>query len=227
MAGTLRLLVMFAVLTWNGYFLSQHSSVPLSFDLIAITAIVGRLLWHKFGMPHFFAEHPPIVSYFPIAYGMMFTEQLYEALVKNIDEGYTTALYMVRVGQFWAYYAFAFSGVIIALFLLHHYRYMRRAELVVLATLYGIYAEHAYVYLYTKPILFLVFAPIALFIYYFIFEPPLSVLPDKPLRSIHPLVRYTMSVVLILVLSIPFMLIVDSLRTHYPVYFPPSSMIDR
>lgn len=225
MLSFMRIWLLLAVLTWNGYFLSEHKAIPLYVDLLAITAIIGRLLWHKFGMPHFFAKHPPVLSYFPLAYGMVLTEELYAALVNNIDEGYNTSLYLVRIGQFWTFNLLAFSGVIIALFLLHHFRLMRRAELTVLASLFGIYAEHAYQYLFTNPIVFVVYAPVTVFIYYLIFIPALSVLPLGGVRAIHPLLRYLISIVLIIALSIPFVLVIERLRTLHPSYFPPCAMI--
>jgi hypothetical protein len=112
------------------------------------------------------------------------------------------------------------------MFFLFRTRLMNKKELIVFSSLFGLYSEHLLPNIITSPVVFLVYAPIVLAVYYVIFKPGITFLPDDvELRTTNTFIRYILSCFVVYIFSIPFILVLSYLRLHYPDVFPPCNMI--
>ncbi len=212
-----------SLIIWNIYFFSIGNALPLYVDLLAISFYLGTYVWKKWDLGTLTAILPRTLFYFTVAYGMVLFEEVIAALINNLNEGFSISLFIIRIGQFWAFNVLAFSGIIIAMYICNKFRILGNRELLVLAALFGIFAEHVLVQ--GNFIVILVYAPITMFIYYMIYLPSISLLEHKEIRNTHWLFRYVVSIVLVFVLSTPFVAALSQLRKNSPEYFPPCSMI--
>jgi hypothetical protein len=211
------------LIIWHIFFFSQGNALPLYTDLLIVFTYFARKLWRTWDLSTTVKRYPTLLVYGTLAYGMVIIEETIAALINNINEGFNVGLFIIRTGQFNAFNLLGFSGIIIGLYLLNRLRILNKRESVVLIALFGIYAEHVYT---QSPIIFLVYAPIVMYIYYLIFMPAVSILKEESTRSIHKVVRYVLSGILVFVLSMPFVGIIMVLREHHPEYFPPCKMIN-
>jgi hypothetical protein len=112
------------------------------------------------------------------------------------------------------------------MFFLFRARLMNKKELIVFASLFGLYAEHIVPNIITSPVVFLAYAPIVLAVYYVIFKPGIMFLPDTiEVRNNNKLIRYILSCIVVYIFSLPFILTLSYLRLHYSDIFPPCEMI--
>jgi hypothetical protein len=202
----------------------QKNIIFLYTDLLFLTIFFINKKWKTRTLPSWFYTQK-YTSYFIVSYAMVLLEEFYAALVNNLFEGFSLSLFIVRIGQFWAFNLLAFSGLIIGVALTHKLLNIKKAELVCFASLFGIFAEHVYT---TNSIVFVVYAPIVIFVYYLIFSPGIFFLPEKEYKDTKKLVNvfhYLILLLLVAVVSTLFLLVLSEMRRSTPELFPPCSMI--
>lgn len=215
------------LILWNVYFISIGNPMPIYVDLLIVIVYLGKFLWKKYKLDTCTAKYPIALVYFVSAYFMVLFEETLAALTWSLKEGFSLGLFTVRIGQFWAFNVLAFSGVIIAMYVSNRLRIIERKELMVMIAFFGIYGESAYLLGGVSGfIIFMVYTPIVMLIYYLIFSPAIAVLPAKEIRIMHPVRRYVSVAILIFLFSVPFIMGLSELRKNNPDYFPPCSMID-
>lgn len=212
------------LILWNWYWFYIENPMPVYVDLLIVIVYLGKFLWEKYKLNTLTARYPIALVYFVSAYFMVLFEETLAALTWSLIEGFSLGLFIVRIGQFWAFNVIVFSGVIIGMYMCNRFRLLGKKELFVLIALFGTYAEH----LYTQgsPVVFFVYAPIVMLIYYLIFSPAITVLPLREIRTIHPFFRYMCSLIIVGIISLPFVIVLAELRKNNPHYFPPCAMIN-
>ncbi len=214
------------LILFHGYFLYIGSFIWLYSDSLFLIVYLLRYFWRKEKLPKFFYESLGWKRYLIAAYGMVLLEEMLAALVNNLDEGFSFTLYNLRVLQFWAFNLLAFSGLIFGVLFLFRKRLLSKKELIILTSLFGLWSEHQFALIFVNPIAVLVYAPIVVAIYYVIFTPAITLLGEQgSLNNLHKFARYSIGVIVIFICSVPFMIILAYLRTHFPDIFPPCSMI--
>ncbi len=212
---------------WNVYFFANGNALPLYADLLILIMYILNRAWKANKFPRWWYTHRGYLPYFLIALGMVLLEETLAGLINNINEGFAIPLFLTRVGQFWAFNLLAFAGLIFALAFIHKLRLLTKKESVLLVSLFGIYAEHVYMFIVSNFLIFLVYAPLVIFIYYLIFAPSLYFLSGEEIhtRSWPQIIRYVVAVVLVFCMSLPFIGALSKLRATHPDNFPPCSMI--
>lgn len=214
------------LILWNVYFLSQKNFLPLYVDMLLVTMFVLHKLYAAHKLPEFVYKITGYIPYLFVAYGMVLLEEVYAGIVNYMNEAVKQVDLGTRILQFWSFNLIVFSGLIICGVFLHKLRILTKKELTILASLFGIFAEHVWVFVYSNLIIFFVYAPVVILIYYLIFAPAIHFLPEiSELRPWGRFKRYTISILLVYLFSIPFVVILSGLRTSVPDAFPPCSMI--
>jgi hypothetical protein len=156
---------------------------------------------------------------------MVLAEEVVAAFVNNLSEGFTLRLFAVRILQFWSLNIFAFTGLILAWAWMSRWLMFSRAERFYLTGLFGLYAERTIFVVFSNPLAFLLFAPLEILTYGLILTPAqLSVPAHGSMKSLRVL-RYAASLLLPLLVSIPFVVVLMVLRAHFPWAFPPTKFI--
>jgi hypothetical protein len=160
-----------------------------------------------------------------LGYAMVLAEEVVAAFVNNLSEGFTLRLFAVRVLQFWALNIFAFTGLILAWAWMSRWLMFSRRERFYLSGLFGLYAERTIFVAFSNPLAFLFFAPLEILTYGLILTPAqLSVPAQGSMKSLRVL-RYAASLLLPLLVSVPFVVALTVLRAHFPWAFPPTKFV--
>lgn len=166
----------------------------------------------------------PFLKFILLGYGAVLLEEIFAAFANNVSEGFSFPLLIVRIGQFWAFNLLAFTGFIFAwYFLIKTFRYSRR-EIFYLAGIWGIYSEGIYRQAATNPIAVLFLIAPTILTYGIIITPAMRSF-ESGKRSISRPIKYLLTYFLIYILSLLPLLILLSLRNHYPYLFPPTKFI--
>lgn len=160
-----------------------------------------------------------------LGYGTVFLEEIFAALFNHLSEGFYFPLYLQRIGQFWALNAFAFTGFVVGWWLLTSKLKYSDSEVFYLAGIFGLYSERVYSHLASNVLAVLLFAPLVIFTYGLIIAPALLSVEHPGKRYIHPAIKYPLSLGVIYLLSIPPVLLLSLLRTHFPWAFPPPEFV--
>jgi hypothetical protein len=168
---------------------------------------------------------PALLKFVLLGYGAVLLEEILAAFTNNLTEGFSLPLYLVRVGQFWAFNVLAFTGFIWGWYwLATRIRYSRR-ELFYLAGIWGLYAEHIYAYLFTNPIGLAVLALPTILAYGVIITPAMLSVEKTGARTLNTPLKYIVTFLVIFVCSIIPTLVLLHLRASFPGAFPPTNFI--
>jgi hypothetical protein len=160
-----------------------------------------------------------------LGYAMVLAEEIVAAFVNNLSEGFTPQLFAIRVLQFWAFNLLAFTGWILTWMWMSRSLGFSMRERFYLSGLFGLYAEKTIYYLFSNPLAFFFTAPLELLTYGLILTPAqLSVTSYGGMKSLR-LVRYIVALALPILVSVPFVLVLTILRSHFPWAFPPLNFI--
>jgi hypothetical protein len=156
---------------------------------------------------------------------MVLLEEILAALFNHLTEGFSWGLYIERIGQFWALNVLAFTGFIIGWYLVQRWLSFTYAEVFCVAGVWGLYAEHTYVFVILSPIIFFVLAPLNILTYGLIISPATLSLSERGQRQLHPALRYLLTYGIIFACSLIPILILQILRAHFPDAFPPRKFV--
>jgi hypothetical protein len=160
-----------------------------------------------------------------LGYGMVLLEEIFAALFNHLSEGFHVFLYIQRVGQFWALNIMAFTGFVVGWWVLTSRLKYSDSEVFYLAGIFGLYSERVYAHLATNVLAVLLLAPLVIFTYGLIITPALLSIEQPGKRYVHPVLKFPLSLAAIFILSIPPVLLLSILRTHYPWAFPPPEFV--
>ena len=168
---------------------------------------------------------PSVYKFGIVGYGAILFEEVIAAFTNNLSEGFSMSLFVIRIGQFWAFNVIVFTGFIWGWYiLLRRYAFSNR-EVFWLAGLLGIYNEGIYKVLLSNPLAFVIFALPTIFVYGIILSPALFSLRERGTRTVFAPQKYVLVVVLIVLLSVPCFALMLFLRTHSPQLFPGCNFI--
>lgn len=171
-------------------------------------------------------QAPDWLQFFLLAYGMVLLEEIFAALVNNLSEGFNVWLYLKRIGQFWAFNVLAFTGLITATWLLFRYIQYTQWDMLFLVGLTGLYSERIILLLPYQLQTFIVFAPLTFFTYALILYPALMNRKEGKLkRTLLLPLRYALFIVTWYVFSQPSVWLLMTLRSAFPLLFPPCNFI--
>jgi hypothetical protein len=125
-----------------------------------------------------------------------------------------------RVGEFWLFNVFAFTGFIFAwYFASKRYAYTKR-EIFFLSGLWGLYGEHFLLQLGAGVIMTLFWILPTMCAYTLISAQPLLIFEGKHTKDAGKLKRYGIVLALMFLLSLPPIALLTQLRNTYPDAFP-------
>ena len=168
---------------------------------------------------------PPLPKFLLLGYGMVLIEEVLAALFNHLTEGFAWGLYLERIGQFWALNVLAFTGFIVGWYLLQRWLRFTFAEVFFVAGLWGLYAEHTYLFVLVNPIAFFVIAPLNILTYGLIISPATLSLGKSDGRTLQPILKYPLAVVTLFACSIIPIIVLQILRAHFPQIFPPRKFV--
>lgn len=161
-----------------------------------------------------------------LAYGMVVAEEIIAGFVHAAQEGLSLTPFATRAAQFSLFNLFAMSGLITAWTLLYRcYEYSQRESLFIIG-IWGLYAERIINTLWFSPFSFLFFALPTAFSYALIMAPSIATANTSGRKRLPAIIRYALGLFLPFLLSIPFMLILNQVRSTHPGAFPPCEFID-
>jgi hypothetical protein len=161
-----------------------------------------------------------------LGFGAVLAEEVFAALANHLTEGFSPLVFLVRIGQFWMLNIFTFSGFILGWYIALRLVAFSDREVFYLAGCWGLYAEKI---LFTIPFnpLFFVFDCVPTILTYGLIITPavLGRMPACNRKRLHPALKYPMTYALIFALSIPGILVLNLLREHFALLFPPASLV--
>ncbi|MBI3175334.1 MAG: hypothetical protein HYZ25_16550 [Chloroflexi bacterium] len=216
-----------SLLFWAWYLSALEFVVPFLYMYVWLL-LIGLPLWIQRKRVEAALQNwkaSPMLKFVLLGYGMVLLEEIFAAFFNHLTEGFQLPLFLARIGQFWALNVFAFSGLILGWhFLLSRFRYSR-LEAFMLVGAYGLFSERIYTQMFANPIAFLFLAAPTVFIYGQILSPSILSLTQHGTRHLPAAVRWLMGLLLPFLVAIPFLLILNSLRTWMPDLFPPRNFI--
>lgn len=216
-------------LAFWGWYLAFHQFIPqfLYYDLMF--GLVGLPLWlnrRRVARALQVWRLNATVKFVLLGYGMVLLEEVFAAFANHLSEGFSLALFLVRIGQFWALNVLTFTGLIVGWAILASLIGFSRAEAFWLIGLWGLYAEHTVLVLPSNPLAFLLIAPLNIFVYGLILAPAMLSRPEaSPARRWPWIARYPLALLLPFVLSVLPVALLVSLRAQYPGVFPPRKFV--
>jgi|CXWL01.1.fsa_nt_gi hypothetical protein len=168
---------------------------------------------------------PDWLKFFLLAYGMVLFEETFSALFNHLSEGFNFWIFIQRIGQFWAFNVLAFTGLILATWLLYSRVQFTQWEMFCLIGFTGLFSERIIYLLPNELIGFLTFAPTIFIFYGFILSPALMSMKLPPRRVLHPVLKYALMLLAWTLLSQPPGWLLASLRIAFPVLFPSCDFI--
>lgn len=170
-------------------------------------------------------KYPDILKFIILWYTTVLFEETFAALFNHLKEGFHLSLFFERIGQFWLFNIFAFTGFYGAwYFLLKKYTYSYK-EIFIISGLWGLFSEKIIYALFANPIYFFFMSSMTIFVYGFMIILPMFSLKLTEKKILHPLLKYPLTLMLIFLFSFIPMSIVIILRTSYPWLFPPVEFI--
>ena len=221
-----------SVIFWGGYWLVSGQFIPFVVYFPLWLGIVGSLTWRyradiESRLQRWRANR--FAKFVVLGFAMVFFEEIFAALANHLREEFSPAVYLARIGQFWALNFFTFAGFIVGWFLLSKYIRFTRREVFYLAGIWGLFAEKIIFALVTNPAFFVFTAVPIVFTYGLIIAPAMlsqwSEINDTYRRRLHPAVKYPLVYALIFVCSLLPILILMTLREQWPFLFPPPEMV--
>ena len=226
-----KLLVAWALISipfWCGYTLfgGGYTPFPLYFSLWL--GGVGAIVWFFRQRLAGTLQHwrrSNCFKFLVLGYGMVLLEEIFAALSNHLSEGFQLLVFIERIGQFWALNIFAFTGFIVAWYvLISRVEYTNR-EVFYLSGAWGIFAEHVYRALFTNPPAFLLIAALEILTYGLLITPAMLSMAPRGQRHIPRLWKYLITYSLLFVCSLAPVAILILLRTHFAYLFPPTKFI--
>lgn len=166
-----------------------------------------------------------LTKFLLLGYGMVLLEEIFAALFNHLSEGFSLLLYLQRIGQFWALNILAFTGFVVGWWVLTSRLKYSDSEVFYLAGVFGLYSERVYAHLISNILAVLLFAPLVIFTYGLIITPALLSVEQPGTKHMHPALKYPLSLAVVFIISIPPVLLLSILRTHYPWAFPPPEFV--
>jgi len=218
-----------SMIFWVGYCLVARKYIPFVPYFAVVVGIIGTLVSrHRANIERWTGNWGinRSVKFLLLGYGAVLVEEVFAAIANGLDKDIPVYLYLVRIGQFWALNIFTFSGLIIGFSLLIKYFEFSKREVFYLSGLWGLYAEKTIFSLAENPAFFLFAAAPNILTYGLIISPALLSynIPDGRRRLPRP-VRYVLAYVVIFALSMPAILLLQTLRQAAPSLFPPADWI--
>lgn len=169
----------------------------------------------------------PFLKFVILGYGAVLAEEIIAALANNISEGFSFSLYLTRIGQFWAFNVFAFTGFILGWYvLLKNFSYTAR-ETFYLAGAWGLFSEGIYRFVLANPVAAFMMAAPTVLTYGLILAPASLSMNKSGKRTLPFPWKLPLTYGLIFALSLAPMFALTHLREQHPQLFPPEKFIPK
>lgn len=168
---------------------------------------------------------PPALKFFILAYGMVLLEEIIAAYVNHLSEGFSFGLFLARILQFWSFNFLAFTGLIVAWYILYRrYDYSFHSAFSLIG-LYGLFAEKTYILLFSNPLAFFFWVPLIFLSYGLILSPALGAMPLNNRRPLARPIQVLAGIGLPLILATLMMPLIQWVKENHPELFPPAGWI--
>lgn len=215
-------------LFWLALSLGTKSLFPgAMYWTIVIGGLGGFIYWKKDAITQYLQSIrlPSFFKFILLGYGVVLLEEILAAFTNNLTEGFSFSLYIVRIGQFWAFNILAFTGFIIGWYFLYRYLRYTRREMFFLAGGWGLYAEHVIPGIFGNPIGYTLLILPTIMTYGIMITPSMLSMEKTGEKVVHPILKYILTYAVIFVCSIIPMAILLWLRGLHPELFPPTNFI--
>ena len=190
--------------------------------------VFGSLIWY-FREPikkelRAWSIHP-LIKFLLLVYGMVLLEEIFASFSLHLKEGFNILIYPQRIGQFWALNIIAFTGLAFALYFILKKINYSDTEIFFLAGVWGLYAEHTLMAIIGNPLAFIMYFPLVVFTYGIIITPALWSLEQRGNKNINLILKYPLTLLVIFIFSVIPLVILTTLRNHFPMFFPPRTLV--
>lgn len=168
---------------------------------------------------------PRLALFAIVGYLMVLFEESIVGAVHAITEGLTLSSLIERVGEFWLFNIFAFTGFIFAWYVASRRFPYTRGEIFLLSGVWGLYAEHIFTQFASSPAMAILLILPTMCSYALISAPMLLIFEGRHRSKGGRLRRYAFVVILMLALSLPPIALLKDLRNRFPHAFPPCQYI--
>ncbi len=168
------------------------------------------------------------IKYVLLVYMMVIIEETLASTVNHLSEGYSPALHIQRIGQFWAFNILAFSGLAWGSYLVFSRIRFSLVEMFTFFGLFGLIYEgllYKVFFVSDQSIAALALVPLNFWVYGLIFLPALFVVEDKKRKNMRYIQRFSLVLASIVLFTLPFSIILEHSRELYPDLYPPRHMI--
>lgn len=224
--------IIWALLAFVGWGLIFALQGAITFPQIGyylvLLLLVGTLIWRNRARLQVHLQRwniSPFLRFLLLGYGMVLLEEIIAAFFNHLLEGFDLGTFPLRIGQFWAFNIFAFTGLIVGWYLLRRFIPYTPREAFFLTGCFGLIAEHTVNFLAGNILIFFLLAPLNILTYGLILTPAQLSLPDTSRRNLPMLLRYVLAIFVPFCASIVPVLILMVLRAHFPAWFPPCRFI--
>ncbi len=210
----------------NLIFIPLAKSYIFLYYLIFVGGI-GYLVYRYHDRLHRFLSNIPVnktVLFILVGYFMIFLEESIAGTVHSITEGFSLMGLVARIGQFSFFNIIIFSGLVLGWAIVSRKYKYGMIDVFVICSIFGIFAEQIMLKISVHPLSGLLLLIPTILTYTLIMYP--SQLVYKETRPIAgKFKKYVLALIIIFLLSIPFVNLVTSLRNSNPNLFPPCEYI--
>jgi len=160
-----------------------------------------------------------------LGYGAVLVEEIIVAFVHTLGGTFTLPDFLSQVQQFWAFNILAFTGFIIAWYILtRRFSYSIR-DIFIVAGVWGLFSEHIFANALSYPVAAALLVLPVMYSYFFIAAPAVVSTPVPTAKTISKPLLYVVSLAIILACSIIPVLVLQQVRERVPRIFPPCEYI--
>jgi len=164
-------------------------------------------------------------KFFLLGYGFVLFEETFAAFFNHLSEGFHFILFLERIGQFWLFNIFAFTGFYCGWnFLLTRFRFSV-TEVFVISGIWGLVLERVFGAFFSNPVYFFSMTPLVMTVYGLIITPSFFAMEEEERKEISLWKRYVFPFLAFPLFSLVPVFFLQTLRIHYSWLFPPLEFI--
>ena len=187
------------------------------FLFLKYQGIIGDFLV-RIHIPHF-------LKFVILGYGSVFLEEVIVALVHALTEGFSLSRFFELVSQFYIFNFIAFTGFILCWYFLIKYIRYSKIDLFLIVGMWGLFSEHVFGFIFSNFVMGMLLVLPTMSTYNLIIAPALLGAAKNSAKEISVWKRYVYSFLILFISSIPFIVLLVLLRSHFPAVFPSCEYI--
>lgn len=156
---------------------------------------------------------------------MILLEETLAGISMHLASIHSLGELIIGILQFWAFNLLTLPGFIIAWYLLLRRYFYSRSEIFILVGIFGLFAESVISKIIAFPLAGIALILPTMFTYAIIIAPSIMSFRGGEGRPLPRFLRYLFSFIVPIFVSMPFLLVLFYLKSHFPGAFPPSDFV--